>query len=118
MRRYSQAPIAVSHDGCLWHECDLWAAPTNVRTHRSRHRCGGNSHRLSKKIPVWIDGATVFEIGSVGKVFTALLLAVMVVDGELSLADPVVKYLRAGTKLPERNGRAITLLDLATKGLL
>jgi D-alanyl-D-alanine-carboxypeptidase/D-alanyl-D-alanine-endopeptidase len=61
-----------------------------------------------------LNGDTVFEIGSVGKVFTALLLADMVQKGEVALADPVAKYLPANVKLPERNGRQITLVDLVT----
>lgn len=60
-----------------------------------------------------VDGDTIFEIGSVSKIFTALLLADMARRGEASPSDPVAKYLPAGTKLPER-GRAMTLLDLAT----
>jgi CubicO group peptidase (beta-lactamase class C family) len=62
-----------------------------------------------------LDGDTVFEIGSVTKVFTALVLADMVERGELKLDDPVAKYLPAGVKLPERQGHAITLVDLATQ---
>jgi serine-type D-Ala-D-Ala carboxypeptidase/endopeptidase len=61
-----------------------------------------------------VDGDTVFEIGSVTKVFTSLLLADMVQRGEVALTDPVTKYLPAGVKVPERGGRQITLLDLAT----
>ncbi len=61
-----------------------------------------------------IGGDTVFEIGSVTKVFTSLLLADMVRRGEVALTDPVAKYLPADVKVPERNGRTITLLDLAT----
>lgn len=68
---------------------------------------------LGQGDPRPLDGDTGFEIGSVGKVFTALLLADMVQKGEVTLADPVAKYLPA-VKIPERNGRAITLLDLAT----
>ena len=64
--------------------------------------------------PRAVDGDTVFEIGSVTKVFTALLLADMVSKKELALSDPVAKYLPNNVKAPERNGRAITLLDLAT----
>ena len=48
------------------------------------------------------------------KVFTALLLVDMVRTRAMVLTDPVAKYLPKGTKLPERNGRAITLVDLAT----
>src|SRR5437762_11056510 len=62
-----------------------------------------------------LDGDTVFEIASVTKVFTALLLADMVEKNEVALSDPDSKYLTAvAIKLPERNGHLITLLDLAT----
>jgi D-alanyl-D-alanine-carboxypeptidase/D-alanyl-D-alanine-endopeptidase len=61
-----------------------------------------------------LDGDTVFEIGSVTKVFTSLLLADMVQRGEVALTDPVAKYLPAGVKMPERGGKQITLQDLAT----
>jgi len=61
-----------------------------------------------------LDGDTVFEIGSVGKVFTALLLADAVRKGEVAFTDPVAGYLPAGVKIPQRNGRAVTLLDLVT----
>jgi CubicO group peptidase (beta-lactamase class C family) len=61
-----------------------------------------------------VNGDTVFEIGSLTKIFTSLLLADMVTRGEVSLSDPVSKFL-PGVKLPERAGRSITLLDLATQ---
>jgi len=60
------------------------------------------------------DGDTFFEIGSMSKVFTSLLLADMALRGEVSLDDPAAKYLPAGARLPERGGRQITLRDLAT----
>jgi D-alanyl-D-alanine-carboxypeptidase/D-alanyl-D-alanine-endopeptidase len=56
---------------------------------------------------------TIFEIGSVTKVFTATLLAAMVEQGLVALDDPVQRYLPVGIDLPVR-GRAITLADLAT----
>ena len=64
--------------------------------------------------PHVLNGDTIFEIGSITKVFTSLLLSDMVQHGEVALTDPVSKYLPAGVKMPERNGRQITLLDLAT----
>jgi CubicO group peptidase (beta-lactamase class C family) len=57
---------------------------------------------------------TLFEIGSLTKVFTALLLADMVNRKELQFDDPVDRYLASGFRTPQRNGRAITLADLAT----
>jgi D-alanyl-D-alanine-carboxypeptidase/D-alanyl-D-alanine-endopeptidase len=56
---------------------------------------------------------SLFEIGSITKAFTALLLADMVERAEVRLADPVQKYLPDGVKMPRR-GRDITLEDLAT----
>jgi D-alanyl-D-alanine-carboxypeptidase/D-alanyl-D-alanine-endopeptidase len=56
---------------------------------------------------------TIFEIGSVTKVFTATLLAALVEDGTVTLQDPVQGYLPADVRLPVR-GRPITLVDLAT----
>lgn len=61
-----------------------------------------------------VDGDTVFEIGSITKVFTTLLLADMAGRGEVGLDDPVAGYLPAGVTVPERGGRQITLVDLAT----
>ena len=61
-----------------------------------------------------LNGDTIFEIGSVTKVFTSLLLADMVQRGEVALSDPVAKFLPAEVKVPERGGRAITLVDLST----
>ena len=62
-----------------------------------------------------IDEHTLFEIGSVTKTFTATILASMVRDGSVSLDDPVAKYLPAGVTVPERHGKKITLLNLATQ---
>jgi serine-type D-Ala-D-Ala carboxypeptidase/endopeptidase len=69
---------------------------------------------FSQGDPRPLDGNADFEIGSVSKVFTSLLLADMARKGEVALTDPVAKYLPAAVKIPERNGRSITLLDLAT----
>lgn len=62
-----------------------------------------------------VDGDTVFEIGSVTKVFTGLLLADMAARGEVALTDPVSRYLPLNVVVPERGGKAITLVDLATQ---
>ena len=60
---------------------------------------------------------TIFEIGSVTKVFTATLLAAMVEDELVALEDPVQRYLPPAVELPVR-GRPITLTDLATHAAL
>ncbi|MBK7600246.1 MAG: serine hydrolase [Acidobacteria bacterium] len=66
-----------------------------------------------------VNGDSVFEIGSVTKVFTAILLADMVERGEVNLNDPISKYLPKSVKTPTRDGKEITLLHLSshTSGL-
>ena len=61
-----------------------------------------------------LDGDTVFDIGSLTKLFTALILADMAVKGEVAMDDPLAKYVPAGVEVPDYAGRKITLLDLAT----
>lgn len=61
-----------------------------------------------------LDDDTVFEIGSMTKVFTSFVLMGMARRGEVALTDPVSKYLPAAVKMPERGGRKITLADLST----
>ncbi|HEX4941535.1 MAG TPA: serine hydrolase domain-containing protein [Actinomycetota bacterium] len=56
----------------------------------------------------------VFEIGSITKVFTSLLLAIAAERGELGVDDPLVEHLPGGTRVPMRDGRPIRLIDLAT----
>jgi CubicO group peptidase (beta-lactamase class C family) len=56
---------------------------------------------------------SIFEIGSITKTFTGLLLAQMVEQGKARLDEPVRELLPAGTVL-KPNGNEITLLDLAT----
>ena len=61
-----------------------------------------------------VDARTVFEIGSIGKAFTGVLLAEMVRRGEVRLDDPIATFLPPSVRVPERAGRRITLLDLVT----
>jgi serine-type D-Ala-D-Ala carboxypeptidase/endopeptidase len=70
---------------------------------------------LAKNDTRKLDGNTVFEIGSMTKVFTSLVLMDMVRRGEVALTDPISKYLPDSVKVPERNGRKITLADLSTQ---
>ncbi|MGE6784976.1 serine hydrolase [Ensifer adhaerens] len=61
-----------------------------------------------------VDGQTVFEIGSITKVFTALLLADAMEKGTLSLGTPVATLLPESVIMPEDKETPITLGDLAT----
>jgi D-alanyl-D-alanine-carboxypeptidase/D-alanyl-D-alanine-endopeptidase len=59
------------------------------------------------------DPDTLFEIGSITKAFTGILLALAVQEGRLELDTPVSACLPQGAALPEEGGGAITLGDLA-----
>ena len=61
-----------------------------------------------------IDADTVFEIGSISKVFTTYLLAQAVAEGRVSLSDPVQDHLPEHVQLMLRDGEPITLEHLAT----
>lgn len=68
-------------------------------THAGERKAGKNS---------------VFEIGSITKVFTTLLLADLVERGVLKLDDPIEKFLPKKVRVPKRGGKTITLENLAT----
>ncbi len=57
---------------------------------------------------------TLYEIGSVGKVFTSLMLADAVVRGEIKLDAPVDVANKAGIRLPSYKGESIKWIDLST----
>lgn len=57
---------------------------------------------------------TAFEIGSVSKTMTAVLLADLIVQGKAALDDPLVDYLPAGTKVPDYQGKPILLRHVVT----
>ncbi|MGB8153897.1 MAG: serine hydrolase domain-containing protein [Nitrososphaeraceae archaeon] len=66
-----------------------------------------------------VNQNTFFNIGSITKTFTTLLLADMVKQGIVNLNDPVEKFLPPSVEVPQFNGKKITLEDLAdhTSGL-
>lgn len=60
------------------------------------------------------DGNTLFEIGSITKVFTGTLLADAVLRNQMSLDEPIQTHLPDELTLPTRDDRSITALHLAT----
>jgi serine-type D-Ala-D-Ala carboxypeptidase/endopeptidase len=60
-----------------------------------------------------LDDHSVFEIGSITKTFTGVLLAQLVETGAMTLDEPLARLLPDSVRVPER-GRPITLLDVAT----
>ena len=69
---------------------------------------------LSADDPTQPDGDTVFEIGSITKVFTATVLADLVSQEELGLDTPVQSVLGDEVSMPTSDGAQITLGHLAT----
>jgi CubicO group peptidase (beta-lactamase class C family) len=59
------------------------------------------------------DEYTIFEIGSITKAFTGVLLAEMAERGLVALDEPVARLLPQGSRVPSRDGRQISLRDLA-----
>lgn len=61
-----------------------------------------------------VNENTIFEIGSISKVFTSILLCEAVEAGKVKLDDPIAKYMPKDVKVPERDGKQITFGLLAT----
>lgn len=59
------------------------------------------------------DPTTIYEIGSITKVFTALLLAGRVAEGAFALGDPIDVLLPEGATAPTLGDAVITLEQLA-----
>ena len=62
-----------------------------------------------------VNEHTVYEIGSITKVFTALSLADMTLKGEVGLDDPVQRLLPDSVHVPSRPGHEITLRLLSAQ---
>jgi D-alanyl-D-alanine-carboxypeptidase/D-alanyl-D-alanine-endopeptidase len=60
------------------------------------------------------DGGTIFEVGSVTKVFTGLLLADLAEQGLVGLDDPLADHLPAWVRVPTFKGHQLTLGELAS----
>ncbi len=88
------------------------AIVVGVSTPEGRHvvSYGTLSLQDSRKV----DGTTLFEIASLTKVFTALVLADMAKQGKVRPEAPVSTCMPAGAKLPQHGSRQMTFVDLAT----
>ncbi len=64
--------------------------------------------------PTLPDTSTIYEIASVTKVFTTVLLAQMARAGDVELSDFAGDFLPAGQSMPANGGDLITLEHLAT----
>jgi len=69
---------------------------------------------LSKDKKKRVTKNTIFEIGSITKTFTALILARLVEQKKVALDDPIDKFLPDSVHAPSYQGQKISLQDLAT----
>lgn len=76
----------------------------------------GETQKGNRKLPT---KNTIYEIGSITKVFTGILLANAVVNGKVKLEDDIRQYLKGTYPNLEYQGQPITLLQLSnhTSGL-
>jgi serine-type D-Ala-D-Ala carboxypeptidase/endopeptidase len=71
------------------------------------------SYGLTARDGAPVNERTIFEIGSVTKVFTSLALSEMAVRGDVSLDEPVQSLLPDGVRMPQFGERSVTLRHLA-----
>lgn len=69
---------------------------------------------LSLKSPIPVNAYAEFRLGPLTQIVTAGALAYLVQEGQVSLNDPVSKFLPKSMKIPTYKGKEITLEDLAT----
>lgn len=83
-----------------------------IDAHGKREYFSHGTKRLGGDKPV--DEQSIYEIGSISKVFTTISFADMILSGDFKLNDPVEKYLPETVKVPTRKGEKITLEHLST----
>jgi len=101
--------LARRHVGAVVGIGDLESGERTILTRGSTGRPDGSA----------VTADTLFEIGSITKTFTALVLATMVQSGRVHLDTPVRELLPPDVVVPARDGARITLEHLArhTSGL-
>lgn len=78
-------------------------------------KSGTNYHTFGNKRigGAEVDEHSIYEIGSISKVFTAILLADQIVKGNMSVDDDIAMYLPKSVKAPTYEGKSITLGHLS-----
>ena len=107
---HQETAVGISHFGGVLHFRQF----SRNLGHQPAVVPGQLEGRLDNGTDQEMNGDTVFAICSVTKTFTGLLLQDMVERGEMKLDDPVAKYLPQSVRMPTRNGKEITLRQLAT----
>ncbi|HOZ51067.1 MAG TPA: serine hydrolase domain-containing protein, partial [Chitinophagaceae bacterium] len=73
--------------------------PSGIQTYSA-----GILNDSTQQVP---DGNTLYDIGSITKLFTSLLLADLSLKKKVNLDDPISKYLPKSIKSLSRNGKEI-----------
>lgn len=71
----------------------------------------GVTDKTNGKLP---DSKSIFEIGSISKPFTGILLQTMIAEGKISMDDPVNKFLPKDKQLPKVKDKDIIIRQLVT----
>jgi len=61
-----------------------------------------------------LNAGSIFEIGSISKPFTGILLHLLINEGKIAMNDPLNKYLPEEGHLPKIDGKDITVRNLVT----
>ena len=113
---YAQSIDTAAVDAIVEDARKVWSVPgaavAIVRDDKVIHLKGYGVKEQGKSDPVTPD--TIFNIGSTGKSFTALAVAVLADEGKLSWDDPVRKHLGYFHLADPEADRLVTLRDLAT----
>jgi D-alanyl-D-alanine-carboxypeptidase/D-alanyl-D-alanine-endopeptidase len=108
------SPAAIDSLALPYIESETVGGMTIGLFHRGESLVRGYG-KLSRNGESTSDGRTVYEIGSITKVMTGILLADAVGRGELRLDQPIAELLPEGVTLRQRpDTPAITLLHLST----
>lgn len=73
----------------------------------------GYTDKTTRKVP---DANTIFEIGSISKVFTAEMTQLLVEQGQLQWSDSISMHLPQGVKLPVADSTTLQHLATHTSG--
>lgn len=108
-----QRPPLVGFNVQAWADSQraVGLAVVSFTPERQGVRVGG---RLAVNDARRVGLQTLFEIGSITKGFTGIVLADLVLRGVVSLDDPVQRHLPPGWTVPSFQDHVITLRDLAT----
>lgn len=78
----------------------------NIKYWYAKSPQGNNNLQINKN--------TLFEIGSITKVFTALLMMILTDQDKISLDDPIKKYIPKSSLIPMADRKDIIIKDLLT----